>query len=223
MGRTSWFAADLPVGSPDETSSLTFHYHFVTFYRRRLPHLYSADCPVFLTWRLYGSLAAHRSFPETSVNSGRAFATMDRLLEKTRTGPFYLRQPAIADVLVEILFHNSNVLGRYTLHAFAVMPNHIHLLVSPHAPLPKVTKALKSYTAKKANEMLGRTGKAFWQQESYDHQVRDAPEGERIRSYIEQNPVRAGLVQEASEYRWSSAGWATGRSPPDQEVHPTKR
>ncbi|MBV9156223.1 MAG: transposase, partial [Acidobacteriaceae bacterium] len=136
---------------------------------------------------------------------------------------FYLRQAVIADMVVEILFHNSNVLGRYTLDAFAVMPNHIHLLVSPHVPLPQVTKALKSYTAKRANEMLGRTGNAFWQEESYDHLVRGAAEGERIRSYIEQNPVRAGLVHEASEYRWSSAGWATGRSPADQEVRPTRR
>ena len=53
--------------------------------------------------------------------------------------------------------------------------------------------------------MLGLTGRPFWQDESYDHMVRNEREFEKIRSYIEENPVRAGLVREASEYRWSSA------------------
>ena len=45
------------------------------------------------------------------------------------------------------------------------------------------------------------------------HLVRHLPEFEKIRNYIEGNPVRAGLVVEASDYRWSSAGWATGGRP----------
>ena len=62
--------------------------------------------------------------------------------------------------------------------------------------------------------MLALTGRPFWQAESYDRLVRDARESEKIRNYIEQNPVRAGLVREASEYRWSSAGWATRGAAP---------
>jgi putative transposase len=193
----------------------------VTFYRRRLPHLYQIGHPVFLTWRLYGSLPLHRSFPKATLNSGKAFAALDRLLEESRTGPFYLRQPAIADMVVEVLHHNANRLGRHTLHAFAVMPNHVHLLMSPHIPLPHFTKALKGYTAKRANQMLARTGNPFWQEETYDHLVRGLAEEERIRFYIEQNPVRAGLVRKADDYRWSSAGWPTRRSPADPEVRPT--
>ena len=69
--------------------------------------------------------------------------------------------------------------------------------------------------------MLALTGRSFWQEESYDHLVRHAGEFEKIRSYIERNPVRAGLVAEANQYRWSSAGWATGGSPADQGVRPT--
>jgi putative transposase len=68
------------------------------------------------------------------------------------------------------------------------------------------------------------TGRPFWQEESYDHLVRDQSEFENIRNYIEENPVRAGLVTEASEYRWSSwssAGGATGGSPADHGVRPT--
>jgi hypothetical protein len=53
--------------------------------------------------------------------------------------------------------------------------------------------------------MLVRTGSPFWQEESYDHCVRNDREFERIRAYIEENPVRAGLAGEAAEFRWSSA------------------
>jgi len=106
------------------------------FDRRRLPHLYRDDQPIFLTWRLYGSLPPNRSFPADGVTSGKAFAVLDRLLDESRTGPFYLRRPMIADMVVEVIHHCANVLGRYTLHAFVVMPNHIHVLVSPNIPLP---------------------------------------------------------------------------------------
>jgi putative transposase len=56
------------------------------------------------------------------------------------------------------------------------MPNHVHLLLTPAIPLPKLTKSLKGITAKRANVILGQTGKSFWQEESYDRQVRDGRE-----------------------------------------------
>jgi len=135
------------------------------------------------------------------VPSGQAFAALDRLLDEARTGPFHLRLPAVADQV-----------GHHELHAFAVMPNHVHTLVTAAVPLPKLTKSLKGITAKKANAILGRTGRPFWQEESFVHVVRDKKEFEKIWNYIEQNPVRAGLVREASEYWWSSASSATWAS-----------
>ena len=135
---------------------------------------------------------------------------MDRLLDEARCGEFYIRQPVIADMIVEAIHYNANILGHYLLHAFVVMPNHVHLLATPAVALPKLTKSLKGITAKRANAMLALTGSAFWQEESYDRLVRHDREFEGIRNYIDENPVRAGLVKEASEYRWSSAGWASG-------------
>jgi putative transposase len=191
------------------------------FYRRRLPHPAEAGRPVFVTWRLHDSLPPNRAFPAEALTSGRAFVAMDRLLDEGRCGPFYLRQPAVADMVAEAIGYNAKVLGHYALHAFAVMPNHVHLLATPSVSLPKLTRSLKGITAKRANAMLALTGTSFWQQESYDHLVRDDREFAKIWSYIEQNPVRAGLAIEASEYRWSSAGRATGGSPADQGVRPT--
>ena len=85
------------------------------------------------------------------------------------------------------------------------MANHVHLLVTPRTEPSRFLKSLKGFTARQANRVLGRTGEPFWQAESYDHWVRNAGEHARIRRYIEQNPVKAGLVQQAEDYRWSSA------------------
>ena len=146
---------------------------------------------------------------------------MDRLLDEARVGPLYLRQPAIADMIVESIRYNAKALGHFVLHAFVVMPNDVHLLAIPAVALPKLTKSLKGITSKRANATLGLTGRPFWQEESYDHLVRHEREFERIRYYIEENPVRAGLVSQACEYRWSSAMTSTGEQTyTKNQVHP---
>ena len=74
-------------------------------------------------------------------------------------------------------------------------------------------KSLKGASAREVNRLLGRTGEPFWQKESYDHWVRDSAEFERIRRYIEGNPVKAGLVARAEDYAWSSASLMEKVSP----------
>jgi len=71
-------------------------------------------------------------------------------------------------MLVDAFHYHGDVLGHYVLHAFVVMSNHIHLLLTPAIALPKLTKSLKGITAKRANRALGLTGNTFWQEESYD-------------------------------------------------------
>ena len=153
-------------------------------YRRRLPHIIAQELPVFLTWRLHGSLPPHRSFAGGVLPSGQAFAALDRLLDHARAGPLYLRQPAMANMVVEAIRYNSDVLGHYDLHAFVVMPNHVHLLVTAAVPLPKLTKSSKGIAAKRANTAFALTGRPFWQEESYDHVVRQKREFERVCRYI---------------------------------------
>jgi hypothetical protein len=60
------------------------------------------------------------------------------------------------------------------------------------------------YTAREANRILDRTGEAFWQEESYDHWVRDELEWGRIAKDIENNPVGAGLAAKPEDCPWSS-------------------
>ena len=182
------------------------------------PTFFEVGHPVFLTWRLFDKLPTHRFFPTASLISGQAFGAMDKLLDETHTGSFYPRQPEIAGIVVEAIRYNATVLRHFDVHAFVVMPNHVHLLVTPHVLLPNLTKSLKNITARRANAMLGLTGH-FWQEESYDHLVRKGGEFEKIRHYIEENPVRAGLVRQANDFRWSSAEADEGAA--DRGVRPT--
>jgi len=108
-------------------------------------------------------------------------------------------------LVVESLHYASGNLGYCELDAFVLMANHVHVLVLPLVAPSKLFQSIKGFTAFKANKLLGRTGEPFWENESYDHWVRDAAELERIRRYIEGNPVRAGLVAKPEDYRWSSA------------------
>jgi REP element-mobilizing transposase RayT len=130
---------------------------------------------------------------------------MDRILDSAQHGPSFLKLPEIAQLIVNALHEGERRFERYRLHAFVVMSNHVHALVTPSVSSTRWLGPLKGFTAHEANLLLGRAGKAFWQDESYDHLVRNAGEFERVQRYIELNPVKAGLVSDAAEFRWSSA------------------
>jgi REP element-mobilizing transposase RayT len=170
---------------------------------RRLPHLYPQDRWLFLTWSLPGAVRPYHFPPLHKASAGEAFVWLDHQLDMARAGPMFLRQEAIARLVVESL-HRGAELGHYDLASFVVMANHVHVLLLPKAPPSRLMKSLKGCTAREANRLLGRTGEPFWQRESYDHWVRDEREWRRIEFYLENNPVKAGLVSRAEEYRWSS-------------------
>jgi putative transposase len=174
-----------------------------------LPHVYRIGVPLFITFRLAGSLPRERAFDRDTVTSGEAFVLMDRLLDTGRTGPLHLKRAECGRIVVDaIQFH---AVKSYELNAYVVMPNHVHLLVTPEVDPAIFLRSIKGFSARRINEFLGQTG-ALWQQESYDHVVRNKEEFGRIRSYIEQNPVRAGLVRDASGFEWGSAAAEPGGS-----------
>ena len=110
----------------------------------------------------------------------------------------------------------------YRLHAFVVMPNHVHLLITPLEVVPKVMQSFKRFTAREGNRMLGLTGQPFWQDESYDRLVRNDTEFERIVHYIETNPVKAGLAAAPEESPWSSARPIANRPQVDNLPHTSR-
>jgi putative transposase len=172
---------------------------------RRLPHIYLEGRWLFVTFHLHGSLPQSKYPPPHKVSAGEAFVWIDRQLDTARHGPMYLSRESIARVVVDSL-HRGAELGQYQLGPFVVMSNHVHILLLPKTDPSRLLKSLKGSTARDANRMLGRTGEPFWQRESYDRWVRDGLEWQRIAAYIENNPVKAGLVARAEDHRWSSAG-----------------
>jgi putative transposase len=194
------------------------------FYRRTLPHWQPEGSTIFLTWRLYGSL------PESAVarikatrelllreakrtgesvtdrkarHNKKLFGMLDAMLDKAESGPLWLKEKSIADLVEDALL--DRYAGLYKLWSYVVMANHVHVLLRPDVLLEKVTQFLKGYTAREANRFLNRTGSSFWQDESFDHWVRDDGEFHRIVHYIENNPVKAGLVKTPEDFLWSSA------------------
>ncbi len=157
-----------------------------------------------MTWSLHGVLPPSISARPAKLAGGSAFVWIDRQLDMPRSGPMYLRQSTIAQLVVDSI-HKGVRLGHYELYAYVVMANHVHLLVHPHIDPSRLLKSLKGATAREANKLVGRTGEPFWQKESYDHWVRDQVEFGPIRAYIENNPVKAGLVRAPEEYPWSGA------------------
>ena len=68
---------------------------------------------------------------------------------------------------------------------------------------------LKGRPSQVTNRILGRTGTAFWQDESFDHWIRSGEELQNLIAYVENNPLKAGLVETKEQWPWSSAGWVT--------------
>jgi REP element-mobilizing transposase RayT len=170
---------------------------------RHLPHLHAGGRPVFVTFRLYGCLPVGRSFSKQNLTSGEAFVALDRLLDTARFGPIYMARPEVAGLVRGCIQHCA---AGCEMHAWVIMPNHVHLLFTPHGDgdVSELLRRLKGYSAREVNKLLGRTGQPFWQDESYDHLVRNREEFRRIERYIVNNPVKAGLVQCAEEFAWSS-------------------
>ncbi|MBI3209808.1 MAG: transposase [Candidatus Solibacter usitatus] len=171
--------------------------------KRHLPHIYEVGCPLFVTFRLYGSLPKGRYFDRNSVTSGQAFDCLDRLLDRETCGPLHLKMPGIAQLVSQAIQQGEP--EDYCLHAWVVMPNHVHLLITPRRDVSQLLQRLKGATARQANQQLHREGDPFWQRESYDRMVRDAEEFRRIENYIVRNPVRAGLAASTECYQWSNA------------------
>jgi len=173
-------------------------------YRRNLPHWHPQGPAVFVTWRLFGSLPRRPIAKATaSEDAGKAFRDFDVRLDRAEFGPTWLACPSIAEQLVRIVRASGDERSLCVLHAFVVMPNHVHLLITPARPLCEITRWIKGTSARRANEFLRRTGSPFWQDESFDHWARNGAEFERIQDYIWNNPVKAGLAEHPGEWPYS--------------------
>ena len=141
--------------------------------RRRLPHWVPDDVPVFVTFRLAGSLPRHVSASQGRQAGARErFVAVDRELDRATLGPVWLKDRRVAGMLVEALQYGASVKQWYALHAYVIMPNHVHVIWTPQVCMSRILQWLKGATARRAKRLLRLTANAFWQDESYDRWIR---------------------------------------------------
>ena len=133
-------------------------------------------------------------------------------------GACWLRRDDLAALVENALRHFDG--ERYRLLAWCVMPNHVHALIETKEgfPLGEVLHSWKSFTSKRANESLHRTGE-FWQREFMDRYVRNAEHFAAVTAYIEENPVQARLARVKTEWPWSSARFRGGEHRATDNAH----
>ncbi len=189
-------------------------------HRRHLPHWRQDSAWYFVTYRLADSLprssiaaleaerkqwlATHpepRSDEDMKEYWDRFGGRVHDLLD-AGSGECWLRRSDVQGIVTESLLFGAG--NRYQLDTWVVMPNHVHALVMPMnaIDLSKILHSWKSFTANRINRVLQRTGK-LWQDESYNHIVRNPAAFQKIREYILNNPAKAKLRE--GEYKVAQA------------------
>src|SRR5579864_4688195 len=141
------------------------------------------------------STPKHRSTPASSY-----FVTT-----KCWQGRYIFQVPETARILVETLLHYREA-GAYLLHEFVLMPDHVHLLMTPGATT-SLERAIQSIKGGSSHRIHKETNRAtiIWQKGFYDWTIRDANDWNAKVEYIRMNPVRAKLVAEPLDWPYSSA------------------
>lgn len=192
-------------------------YSGLEIYELYLPHWRQKGVTYFVTFRLGDSLPKallDRWFDERAawlhVHGLKSAGEVEKLPPKERYeyhkrftaklhewldaghGKCWLRRPDAAAIIAAAMRHFD--LERYTLGDWVVMPNHVHVIVTPAGghELADILKAWKGYASNEINKLLNRTGK-FWQKESFDHIVRSAEQLAHYQRYIRENPLKAKL------------------------------
>ena len=200
------------------------------YYARNLPHWQPQEGVFFITGRLEGSLPikviielmASRETKIAEIRENKPqlsdlevqkalkaekelyFGKFDDLLDNPTSGPLFLAQKPIAQLLADA-FQRGYRENYYKLVCYTIMSNHFHaVLYKIQRPLFRITQSLKSCTAIESNRLLERTkGEKFWQRETYDRLIRDRPEFIQKIQYTLNNPVKAGLVKNWRDWEFS--------------------
>jgi leucyl-tRNA synthetase/REP element-mobilizing transposase RayT len=197
--------------------------------RHKLPHWQHGESACFVTWRLDDSLpkeklelwSAEREAwlktnpqpwsVETEKDYHQRFS--DRLDEwlDAGSGSCVLRNPEVRGSVTQALRHFDG--ERYHLHAFVVMPNHVHVLFSPvegHR-ISDILHSWKSFTSKQIGKILGEGGQ-LWQPEYYDRLIRSERHFYKVLGYISENPEKACLKEGGFDL-WSGVQSEAGGTP----------
>ncbi len=124
-----------------------------------------------------------------------------------------------AKLFIETLYHYRG--SAYQLHEFVVMPDHIHVLLTPKTSLEKAVQFIKGGFSFQAKKELG-SNMEVWQKGFSDHRIRDAADYLHHVTYVRENPVRKHLCERAEEYPYSSAYPGVELDPVPQRLKPAE-
>ncbi len=147
----------------------------------------------------------------------RLFAHYDEALHQALYGHCYFKDPALSKIVADVLHQFDGSL--YDLLAYTILPNHVHVLINtnlqlPHEPalidlenyectaLRDILRQVKNTCGQAINQAIKRDGR-LWQRENFDHWVYTEHEFDNILQFIQQNPVRAGLVEKGEDWGWN--------------------
>jgi len=180
--------------------------------RGYLPHFDDGHSLQVVTYRLADALPAQAiaRMEEQSMDDEGRRDEIERYID-AGYGSCVLRFPKNATSVIDNWRHHHG--SAYWLHAWVVMPNHVHVLIEPlkGTTLPRIVHAWKSYSAKvilktNAGEPPALPAKRqLWQPDYWDRYIRNERHYRSTIDYIHQNPVKASLVARAEEWPWSSA------------------
>jgi len=141
--------------------------------------------------------------PRSAALQRQYFLAMEKYLD-AGAGACVLRDAHLAKIVIEELIGLSEWLVE-AVH-FTIMPNHIHGLLVPQpgcsSTLADIMKRLKGRSGHRIREALGGSG-PVWQREWFDRWMRDEFEWEKTVRYIQENPVKAGLVARWQDHPWT--------------------
>jgi REP element-mobilizing transposase RayT len=170
--------------------------------RGYLPHFDSPDCIQHLVFRTAGSLPRDIAIGISGTADQRR-RIYDELLDQSLLDHVLITKNA-ADIVVEtLLYHHDK---KYTLAAWCVMPNHVHVLIETQKGfrLGDIVREWKTFSARHINMRLGRQG-PLWANDYFDRMIRNEEQFHDTLFYIEHNPVAAKLVVMPELWPWSSA------------------
>ncbi len=186
--------------------------------RGYLPHLDVAGEIQALTFRMADAVPAKviarwqkelDREAEQSSQRQRKLRSMIARYEDAGHGSCLLSEDIHAETVQTALLHFDG--DRYRLLEWCVMPNHVHVLMHCcfGTTLGEIVRSWKVFTARTIHQRLGMEGQ-FWALDYFDRYIRDLDHLGDCRSYIRNNPVKAGLCRNPADWRWSSAWSAPG-------------
>ena len=118
------------------------------------------------------------------------------------------KQLAAARIVVNALRHYHKT-DKALTWCHVVMPDHLHWLVqlSDKLSLPTLVRSMKTFTARRINQLNHEPGRTFWQSGYHDHAIRESENLRKLARYTIENPIRAGLVNDIKDYPHWDAWW----------------